>query len=71
MWQDERAARLAKMHGGLRVAIHQENFGTPFPKPIGLMGTLEGLADLGVVGWPRYDPDGNYTGPLPEPENTK
>ena len=47
-------------------AIRQSDFGTAYQKPTRLLGRLPGLAGHMFVGWPCFDEEGHYTGPLPK-----
>ena len=35
-------------------------------KPTRLLSDLEGVEEFGYLGWPVFDPDNNYVGPLPD-----
>ncbi|CAE7484344.1 unnamed protein product, partial [Symbiodinium sp. CCMP2456] len=47
------------------VALQQCSFGAPIRRPTRLVGNWPNMGTLGHSGWPRFDRDGNYRGPLP------
>ena len=47
------------------VAGHQCRFGVDFPKPTRLLTDILSLAAFGYTGWPSFDENDNYVGPLP------
>eukprot|EP00438_Fugacium_kawagutii_P019242 Skav234690 [mRNA] locus=scaffold3643:122257:124248:- [translate_table: standard] len=46
------------------LAFNQCCFGAPYRKPTRLLTNLETLRSWGTIGWPEFDEDGRYTGPL-------
>ena len=47
-----------------RKSFHQHPFGAASPKPSGLWTTIETHPDFGELGWPQFDDNWKYTGPL-------
>ena len=64
IWQLACTKSLAEATGGHRIALYQRWFGTPFLKPTGLLTTCTPTWKLSLVGWPKFDEKGRYTGPL-------
>jgi hypothetical protein len=65
IWQLPRTTEVAKSTKAVCAALLQCSFGAPTAKPTRLMGTLDRLAKLKYVGWPRFDAGRRYLGPLP------
>ena len=66
IWQLESIKELASQSHVVTGAIRQSDFGTAYQKPTRLLGRLPGLSDHVFQGWPTFDNDGHYTGPLPK-----
>ena len=66
MWQWPAMSKVAKLPKVTTLALHQNSFGTSYPKPMRLLllGARH-LPDCCYVGPPTYDNDGSYVGPLP------
>ena len=66
IWQLD---QLRKAHGEfphVSVAGHQCPFGADRAKPTRLMSDIEEFAEFGFPGWPIFDHDDQYLGPLPK-----
>ena len=67
VWQLEETRSLFPDGDGISVAGHQCQFdGVDRKKPTRLFGNLPGLEAFGYSGWPRFDSQGYYRGPLPK-----
>ena len=64
IWQLACTKKLAETTGGHRIALYQRWFGTPFLKPTGLLTSCTPTYKLSLIGWPRFDSQGRYLGPL-------
>ena len=64
IWQLPCIRTLGAAEGVVTCAIKQSDFGTDFPKPTRLLGRLPGLDKGTATGWPKFDTDGWYVGPL-------
>ena len=64
IWQLPELRKIAADCNAKRVAIHQYNFGAAFPKPTGILATIDLDSDFGVEGWPVISETGQYKGPL-------
>ena len=51
-------------------AIRQSDFGTEYQKPTRLLGRRPGLHHHIFEGWPAFDDNDKYSGPLPKFEGT-
>ena len=65
IWQLENIIALGGQSNVDTGAIRQSDFGTTYQKPTRLLGRLPGLAGHVFGGWPCFDEEGYYTGPLP------
>ena len=65
IWQLEGTLELAHTSGAFTAALHQCSFGTDFPKPTRFLSNLRAILRLSCTGWPQFDAQGNYSGPLP------
>ena len=71
MWQLPSCEELQRQPGVRSIAFHQMDFGTPYPKPTRflLLNVPEDMnRDFFHHGWPSFDDQGYYTGPLPQRE---
>ena len=66
MWQFEAVRGLMSQAGVVTGALRQSDFGTSYQKPTRLLGRLPGLEDHLYAGWPTFEEDESYTGPLPK-----
>ena len=66
IWQLANIQALGKKDGVDNGAIRQSDFGTAYQKPTRLLGRLPGLAGFMFAGWPSFDEEGYYSGPLPK-----
>ena len=73
IWQWESIRKVAVETSAETVALNQDQFqGCYHFKCTRLLGTLLGMQDLGVEGWPFFDDQNCYMGPLPRfPEHKK
>jgi hypothetical protein len=70
IWQLRSVQALSMIEGVVTGAIKQSDFGTSFPKPTRLLGRLPGLQQKVAAGWPTFDTNGWYTGPLAKQDGT-
>ena len=68
IWQFEAVRKLVDQPGVTTGALRQSDFGTAYQKPTRLVCRLPGIEDHLFVGWPSFDNERRYTGPLPKPE---
>ena len=66
IWQFETVKELGCHLNVVTGAIRQSDFGTAYQKPTRLLGRLPGLSGHMFEGWPIFDDDGHYAGPLPK-----
>ena len=66
IWQLANIQALGERSGVDTGAIRQSDFGTAYQKPTRLLGRLPGLSGCVFMGWPCFDKEGYYTGPLPK-----
>ena len=66
IWQFESIKGLGSQADVVTGAIRQCDFGTTYQKPTRLLGRLPGLGQHMHEGWPTFDAEGSYTGPLPK-----
>jgi len=66
VWQLEKVKELGTDEGVLTGALLQSEFGTAYSKPTRLLGRLPGLHDKTAPGWPSFDAEDTYIGPLPK-----
>ena len=64
IWQLPELKALTSRFKATRKSFHQHPYGAASPKPSGLWTTMATHADFGVEGWPQFDDNGCYTGPL-------
>ena len=64
IWQLRSIRELCTDARVLTGAIKQSDFGTSYPKPTRLLGRLPGMDQKMAAGWPTFDAEGHYTGPL-------
>ena len=64
IWQLPELRKISEDQGAKRVAIHQYHYGASFPKPTGILATIDLAPGFGVEGWPEFSGTGEYTGPL-------
>ena len=65
-WQLEQLRDLAAAGSGwVTCALHQCSLGRNASAPLRLLGTLPDLVAVGHPGWPTFDGNGAYEGPLP------
>ena len=68
IWQWPSTKELASKTEAQTVATQQQHFkGARHVKPTRFFGTLLGMAELGDEGWPYFDTEGYYQGPVPPP----
>ena len=65
IWQLRQVRQLCRL-GFQTVAFTQCVFNADYPKPTRLLTDLPGILGLGWPGWPVFDHQGRYLGPLPE-----
>jgi hypothetical protein len=65
IWALEETFAVNAEIGGSSAALFQCSFGTDFPKPTRLWGTLKGIRALPHAQWPKFSQRGYYLGPLP------
>ena len=65
MWQLEALRKVAKKRGMDTIAFHQCTYGADYPKPTRFLSDARGLLQLGFGGWPTFNKDLYYLGPLP------
>ena len=67
VWQLPETRALFPDGDGISVAGHQCQYaGIDRKKPTRLLGNIPGLEQFGYVGWPRFDSQDYYCGPLPK-----
>mgnify|MGYP006114995993 CR=1 FL=1 len=66
LWQDTTVREMVTGCGGTTAAYHSCDFGGQSTKPMRTASNLDGHAELGLVGWPQFDEEGHYKGPLPK-----
>jgi hypothetical protein len=67
IWQLPAVRALAEdLVGVFTVAVHQCSFGAPYKKPTRFLTDLPTAAEWGFSGWPHFDEEGGYLGPLPK-----
>ena len=64
IWQLSVVKSLAHHSKAHRIALYQKWFGTEYLKPTALLTTMALTKDFTLTGWPRFDGDGFYQGPL-------
>jgi hypothetical protein len=64
IWQLDEVRSLAQAPDVVTGALRQSDWGTPYQKPTRLLGRLPGLDTILSEGWPTFDPEDRYTGPL-------
>ena len=69
IWRWEQMKDLAQHPRVKWGAFLESDFGTPYPKPTRLIGTLVDLERIAHVGPPAFDTEGLYEGPLPRRQN--
>ena len=65
VWQLEALRKVAKKRGMDTIAFHQCTYGADYPKPTRFLSDARGLLQLGFGGWPTFNKDLYYLGPLP------
>ena len=65
VWQLEALRTAAKKRGMDTIAFHQCEYGADYPKPTRFLSDAKGLLQLGFGGWPVFNKDLYYLGPLP------
>ena len=65
IWQLEKVQQLLLLELGLfTVGFNQCCFGTPYRKPTRVISNLPGIRSWGAEGWPQFDVDNQYLGPI-------
>jgi len=64
IWQLRKVRELTESRDVVTGAINQSEFGTTYPKPTRLLGRLPGLSKHMSEGWPTFDSEDYYLGPL-------
>ena len=66
MWQLRETRTAYDQQDCYTAAGHRCTWGIDQPKPTRLLGDIPGIVDFGFPGWPRFDSEGYYLGPLPK-----
>ena len=64
IWQFTNIQSLKDEKGVVTGAIRQSDFGTGYQKPTRLLGRLPGMGQRMALGWPSFDGEDKYLGPL-------
>ncbi len=64
-WQVQELKDFSKSSGGTCCAHHTCQWAISVLKPERTLSNLEGHQAIGVKGWPAFNQEGKYTGPLP------
>ena len=65
IWQLDQLRSAAKKRGMDTIVFHQCTYGANYPKPTRLLSDADGLLQKGHPGWPTFNEEGYYLGPLP------
>ena len=71
IWEWASIKRLASFKGVVTGALRQSEWGTDYHKPTRLLGRLPALTSIVHKGWPIFDNQGVYAGPLPKTRDHK
>ena len=69
IWRWPQTRSLTEEQGLLTGALLQSSWGRAYAKPTRFLHNLPGLQHELRPGWPGFDPDGIYTGPLQKDEH--
>ena len=65
IWQRENLRKLLELDLGLfTLGFNQCCFGTPYKKPTRILSNIPGVKRWGHLGWPQFDADNHYLGPI-------
>ena len=66
IWQLDEMKKLAKDANAVTWAIHQCEFGASTTKPTRFLSNIAAASEQPHQGWPQFDADVQYIGPLPK-----